>query len=150
MSVLKINRSESKAEFINTANEIYTRTMTLLSRLSARYSRLLAADTMHLASEVVDNAEKANSIYPSSDARRELRERHLLEARGALMALDVKLFHCYSILTQNPSGCFETSSGKPLGASDAVQRLDNMAQSLGELIDKENALLTSLIKTKRS
>lgn len=150
MSVLQIRRSESKAEFINTANEIYTRTMAFLSRLSARYSRLLAADTMHLASDVVDNAEKANSIYPSSDVRKELREKHLLEARGSLMALDVKLFHCYSILTQNPAGCFETASGKSVNASDALKKLDNMAQSLGELIDKENALLTSLIKTKRS
>lgn len=90
MSVLKSNRSESKAEFINTANEIYTRTITFLTRLSARYSRLLAADVARLASEVVDNAEKANSIFPSDAVRRELRERHLLEARASLM--DYKQF----------------------------------------------------------
>ena len=149
MSVLKNRRSESKAEFLNTANEIYTRTLAFLSRLSARYSRLLAADTIRLASEVIDHTEKANSIFPSSDARKELREKHLLEARGALMALDVKLLHCYSVLTQNPSGCFETASGKPLGASDAIAKLDSMAQTLGELVDKENALLSSLIKSSK-
>lgn len=146
MSVLKSNRSESKAEFINTANEIYTRTITFLTRLSARYSRLLAADVARLASEVVDNAEKANSIFPSDSVRRELRERHLLEARASLMALDVKLSLCYQIMILNPAGCFETSSGKAVEKSDALKRLDKMAQALGDLIDKENTLLTGVLQ----
>ena len=60
MSVLKIHRSESKAEYINTANEIFAETMQFLTRLSARYSRLLSPDVMRLASEVLDNAEKAS------------------------------------------------------------------------------------------
>ena len=149
MSVLKSNRSESKAEFINTANEIYTRTITFLTRLSARYSRLLAADVARLASEVGDNAEKANSIFPSDSVRRELRERHLLEARASLMALDVKLSLCYQIMILNPAGCFETSSGKAVEKSDALKRLDKMAQALGDLIDKENTLLTGVLKSDK-
>lgn len=149
MSVLKSKRTESKAEFVNTANEIYTRTIAFLTRLSARYSRLLASDVARLASEVVDNAEKANSIYPSDDERRRLREAHLIEARASLMALDVHLAHCYSIMILNPEGCFETSSGKQVKASDASKRLDNMSQTLGELIDKENALLTGVLKNDK-
>lgn len=149
MSVLKTKRSESKAEFVNTANEIYTRTIAFLTRLSARYARLLATDVARLASEVVDHAEKANSIYPSSDERRRLREAHILESRASLMALDVHLAHCYSIMALNPVGCFETSSGKPVKASDASQRLDKMSQTLGDLIDKENALLTGLLKSDK-
>lgn len=149
MSVLKSKRSESKAEFINTANEIYTRTIAFLTRLSARYSRLLAADVARLASEVLDHAEKANSIFPSDDERRRLRETHLLEARASLMALDVHLAHCYSIMQLNPAGCFETSSGKPVKSGDAQKRLDNMSQALGDLIDKENALLTGVLKNEK-
>lgn len=149
MSVLKSKRSESKAEFINTANEIYTRTIAFLTRLSARYSRLLAADVARLASEVLDHAEKANSIFPSDDERRRLREAHLLEARASLMALDVHLAHCYSIMQLNPAGCFETSSGKPVKSGDAQKRLDNMSQALGGLIDKENALLTGVLKNDK-
>ena len=42
MSVLKAHRSESKAEFVNTANQIYIQTINFLSRISARYSRLIA------------------------------------------------------------------------------------------------------------
>ena len=88
MSVLKAHRTESKAEFVNVANQIYVQTIQFLSRLSSRYSRLLSSPVSALASEVIDHAEKANSIYPSDDLRKELRKTHLLEARASLMALD--------------------------------------------------------------
>ena len=42
MSVLKKKRSLSKAEFINVAHEIYIETIDFLTKLSARYSRLIA------------------------------------------------------------------------------------------------------------
>ena len=100
-----------------------------------------------LAGEVIDHAEKANSIYPSDDQRRQLRKAHLLEARASLMALDVRLTHCYLIMTQNPQGCFTTPSGKSVDAKKATERLDKMAQKLGELIDRENDLLQGMIGT---
>ena len=147
MSVLKSKRSESKAEFVNTANKIYAGTVGFVSRMSSRYSRLLATDTMRLASEVLDNAEQADSIFPSDTVRSDARERHLIEARASLMALDVHLAHCYNIMTQNPSGCFEKGSGGCVDAASAKRRLDNMAQNLGELIDRENGYLTSILKS---
>ena len=116
MSVLKAHRSESKAEFVNVANKIYIQTIAFLSRLSSRYSRLVSKSVSELASEVVDHAEKANSIYPSDAARKELRKQHLLEARASLMALDVHLAHCYDLMMTNPSGCFTTGSGNSAGA----------------------------------
>ena len=36
MSVLKEKRTTSKAEYVNTANQIYVKTVDFLSRLSAR------------------------------------------------------------------------------------------------------------------
>ena len=111
MSVLKSKRTESKAEYVNIANAIYIETINFLTRISARYSRLIAEPVAKLAGEVIDHAEKANSIYPSDDQRRQLRKAHLLEARASLMALDVRLTHCYLIMTQNPQGCFTTPSG---------------------------------------
>ncbi len=65
MSVLKNKRTTSKAEFVNTANLIYVGTISILSRLSARYSRLLAPATAAMASEVLDHAEKGNKIFPA-------------------------------------------------------------------------------------
>ena len=72
MSVLKQKRTTSKAEFINTANQIYVETLNFLTRLSARYSRLIAEPVAKLAGEIIDHAEKANSIFPSDNQRIEM------------------------------------------------------------------------------
>lgn len=112
MSVLKNKRGESKAEFVNVANQIYTETINFLSRLSARYSRLLADPTAKMAAEVLDNAEKAQSYFTSDEIRLDLRKKALLEARGALMALNVQLLHCYLVMLKNPQGCFTDSKGQ--------------------------------------
>ena len=40
----------------------------------------------------------------------------------------------------------DSSKGKTVGAKDATEKLDKMAQSLGELIDKENELLKGAVK----
>ena len=146
MSVLKAKRTVSKAEFVNTANQIYVETLNFLTRMSARYARLLAEPVAKLAGEVVDHCEKANSIFPSDPQRVELRKAHLLEARASLMALDVRLTHCYTLMSQNPQGCFTDGKGKSLPPSEAVEKLDRMAQSLGEKIDQENELLKGQIK----
>ena len=143
MSVLKQKRTTSKAEFINTANQIYVETLNFLTRLSARYSRLIAEPVAKLAGEIIDHAEKANSIFPSDNQRIEMRKAHLLEARASL---DVRLTHVYLILNQNPEGAFTTSKGNPVKSQDAMEKLDKMAQNLGELIDKENELLKGAIK----
>lgn len=146
MSVLKSKRTTSKAEFVNTAHQIFVETLGFLTRLSARYSRLLAEPTAKLAGEVIDHAEKANSIFPSDLQRVELRKAHLLEARASLMALDVRLTHCYTLMSQNPQDCFTDGKGKSLPPSEAMEKLDRMAQSLGEKIDQENELLKGQIK----
>ena len=147
MSVLKQKRTTSKAEFVNTANQIYIETLNFLTRLSARYARLVAEPTAKLAGEVKDFCEKANSIFPSDAQRVNLRTAHLLEARASLMALDSRLTDCYLIMNQNPEGCFTTSKGKAVPAGEAMEKLDRMAQSLGDLIDRENELLKGQIKS---
>lgn len=150
MSVLKAHRSESKANYVNTANQIFGCTINFLSRLSARYSRLLAPSVSGLASKVLEHAEEANSIYPTDKVRFDARECHLIEARGALMALDVELSHCYEIMLKNPEGCFTGCDGKKsVAPSDAKRKLENMAQELGELIDNENGFLTGVLKSDR-
>lgn len=147
MSVLKQKRTVSKAEFVNAANQIYVETLAFLTRLSARYSRLMAEPIAKLAGEVIDHAEKANSIYPSDAQRTSLRKAHLLEARASLRALDVRLTHCYLVMNQNPEGAFTTARGRVLDSQEAMDRLDRMAQSLGELIDHEDELLKGSVKS---
>ena len=139
MSVLKARRTTSKAEYVNTANQIYVETLNFLTRMSARYSRLLAEPVAKLAGEVVDHAEKANSIFPSDTQR--------IELRKALKALDVRLTHCYLVMMQNPEGCFTTTKGRDVPAGEATQKLDRMAASLGEMIDNEDELIKGSLKS---
>ena len=126
MSVLKAKRTVSKAEFVNTANQIYVETLNFLTRMSARYARLLAEPVAKLAGEVVDHCEKANSIFPSDEQR---------------------LTHCYTVMMQNPEGCFTTSSGRQVGSKEAIEKLDRMAANLGEMIDHEDELIKGNIKS---
>ena len=147
MSVLKQKRAVSKAEFINVAYQIHVETLNFLTRLSARYARVLQEPVAKLSGEVLDHAEKANSIFPSDPQRISIRKAHLLEARASLMALDVRLTLCYDVMSQNPEGAFTTSKGKSVSASDATAKLDKMAQSLGDLIDRENELLKGAVKS---
>ena len=150
MSVLKARRSESRAEYVNVAKEIFQGTIDFLSRLSARYSRLMAPSVSGLASKVLEHAEVANSIYPTDKVKCETREYHLVEARGALMALDVELAQCYEIMMKNPEGCFTGVDGKrSVAPAEAKRELENMAQRLGELIDEENSKLTGVMKSDK-
>ena len=149
MSVLKEKRTVSKAEYVNTANQIYVETLAFLTRLSARYSRLIAEPIAKLAGEVIDETEKANKIFPSDDQRKAMRKGHLLEALASLSALDVRLTHCYIIMWQNPEGCFTTASGRVLKAAEAKKKLDNMAQNLGEKIDKLDGKIREVMESDR-
>ena len=149
MSVLKNKRNQSKAEFVNTARKIKVETRAFLSRLSARYARLDAADIMHLARQVANLTEQANSMTPTDATRFNVRAELLLRARGTLASLDADLLDVYETLMQNPEGAFSTKNGKPVGSGDAIARLDYMAESLGTLIANEEALLTGVLKSDK-
>lgn len=145
MSVLKSRRGESKAEFINTASKIFTETLWFLSRLSARYSRLLTQQTVQLANDVISYSMKANSMLPSDEARYEERKVYLLRARASLYALDYQMCRVYEILLLNPEGAFSNH----LRSGEAIRRLDKMAESLGCSIDDEIRLLNGVMKSDR-
>ena len=149
MSVLKSKRGKSKAEFVNVAHQIYVETLGFLSRLSARYSRILTQTTAELAAAVVDNAVAANTLLPTDEVRYNERKAYLLRSRGALAALDYHMARVYEVLMMNPEGAFSTSSGASVKGDKACARLDKMAQSLGEKIDEEGKLLSGVLKSDR-
>jgi hypothetical protein len=162
MSKLRSHRGISRAEFVNTAIDIRRKTRGFLARLSARYARLMAADTMHQANLLVEHAEGAQSMRPTDLTRYEARKGHLLEARAALKALDDDLEDVYQTLMMNPEGAFDdakkTKKAKAKDprdvheterAAEAIQRLDRMSEELGCLIDAEDKLLTNLMDADR-
>lgn len=150
MSVLAAKRTISKAQYVNKANEIYTETIRFLTRLSSRYSRLVAEPVAKLAGDLLDECEKANSIFPKGEDKKRLRLEHLTEARACLRALDVRLSHCYQIMINNPQGCFSTTEGAKYDPGTAMERLDRMAEKLGCLIDDEENLLRSVMASDAS
>lgn len=115
--------------------------------MSARYARILAQPIADLAGDVLDNCERANTYYPRDDERKALRKDALLKARGSLRALDVRLTHCYEIMTWNAQGCFSTSDKAAFDADTALIRLDRMAESLGNLIEEEDNLLRAVMES---
>ena len=149
MSVLRSRRHESKAQFVNVADAIFAETMWFLARLSNRYQRLLAEDTMHLASKVIDESEMAQNIYITDEITYAKRRAHLIEARASVMALDVHLSHIWNIIQTNPEGCFTTTKGKTKTADEALCLLDKMAASLGEKIDSEKNLISGVLKADK-
>ena len=149
MSVLKSRRLPSKADYVNTANQIYVETMQFLTRLSSRYARLMAGEPAKLAAELIEHTEKANKIFPSDEQRKDIRRAHLLEAQATLSALDVSLLHCYLMMIQNPQGCFTTASGKTVSPREAEERLDRISQNIGELIDQEETLLRGILNSDK-
>lgn len=152
MSVLLSKRSESKAQFVTNAYDIYDETMRFLTRVSARYARLVAAPIAALAGSLLDNCESANSIYPYGkdfDIKMTERTRYLINARANLRALDVRLLACYRQMNKNPAGSFTDTLDRKDGAG-AVARLDHMADRLGTLIEKEERLLDGIIKSDSS
>ena len=57
--------------------------------------------------------------------------------------------HCYLIMGQNPQGCFADGKGKSLPPAEATRKLDNMAESLGNLINQEETLLRNIMDSDR-
>lgn len=149
MSVLKSKRKESTIEFVFNAYKIYILTIEFISRLSARYSRLMASDITHLAFEVLRNCESASSIILTNEDTFKKRQDYLVDAKAALSSLDVALSICYEILSQNPSGAMTSKTGKELNNYEANKKLDNMSQTLGELIDLELELIPKTIKNDK-
>lgn len=149
MSVLKSKRGESRAEFVYTAYSIYKHTLQFLTRLSARYARIMEMDISHAAFRLADNVFAGNAINVRDEEARLIRERHFLEAQGALSTLKTTMTICYEVLMMNPEGCFTNSKGKVLNSQEAAERIGSMSQEIGDLINKEDALLKGVLKSDK-
>lgn len=149
MSVLKSKRTKSSIQYLKTADDIFSYTANFCSRLSPRYTRIFTDATIKMASILVTECGMANAIYPNSEMAFEKRKSHLVEAKAALSSLDIMCGHIYSTLMLNPQGAFRTSSDKLVDGETAIKRLDDLCQTLGEMIDTEDKLLSGIIRNDR-
>ena len=145
MSVLKSKRHLSNAEFVNNADSIFVETLDFVAKLSNRYQRFLAEGVMQNAHDLLSNCEYAQNTRVYDEQTFLMRRGYLIEARNRLMALDVDMTHVYCTLMLNPEGAFTDTKGRMKTASQAIEKLDKMAESLGEKIDHEKNMIESLM-----
>ena len=115
MSVLKSKRTESKAEYVNVANAIYIETINFLTRISARYSRLIAEPVAKLAGEVKDFDPK-KYMDPKAARRMEPFSQYAVAAAGEAIAqagLDMEKEDPFRV---------GTSIGSGIGSLQAMER----------------------------
>lgn len=128
------------------ADELFSWSITFVSRLSARYSRLLANRIMDASSELLEYCIKAQEVYPGNYNYAKMREFYLTKAYGALCILDVMLRHTYDVLMLNPQGAFSKTNGNSVPETEALEKLDKMCANIGNLINKEKGLLIGIKK----
>ncbi len=150
MSVLKPKRNISHTEYIQISREILKCSIQFVSRLSARYSRLLASSVSNLACELVSCCVKADNSFPSNYESAKMRELYIIKATGALKSLDVMLVAVYDILMLNPEGAFSKKGGDSIPKREAIEKLDRMCENIGGLINKELDILGGIRRSAHS
>ena len=121
----------------------------LVTRLSARYGRVLAEPTMTVCARIYDCCCVGNSFYPSDEERLRKRKDFFIEARGLLDALDTRIALIYDVLRDNPQGAFTNCDGKTLPPAEASRKINKKVERIGRIIIKEKELLSKRIKNDR-
>ena len=84
-------------QFLETANKIELRTIQVCKNWPKTYTFLLTQRTVNLASQIYEEALKANAVMPRTEAERERRLGHLEEALGAVYAFARKIERAWSL-----------------------------------------------------
>ena len=144
MSVLKNKRYLSPMEFVTNGYEIEKHSLDFVKRLSVKNNRIYQEPVRKLAMLQADVAYIANEIYPTT--RTEFLVRRILFgfSTAVLHALDKRMGDVYEVMMVNPSEAFNRKNGKPIPEAEATRILDNMAETLGGMIDNQDTLLKGI------
>jgi hypothetical protein len=128
-------------EFVTNGYEIEKYSLDFVKRLSVKNNRIYQEPVRKLAMLQADVAYIANEIYPTT--RTEFLVRRILFgfSTAVLHALDKRMGDVYEVMMVNPSEAFNRKNGKPIPEAEATRILDNMAETLGCMIDNQDALL---------
>ena len=141
MSVLKSKRSTSKMEYVTNGYAIESYSLDFTKRLSTKNARLFQEPVKRLAMLQADTAYIANEIYPTNRAEYQVRRALLGVSMATLHALDKRMSDVYEILMVKPSDAFNRKNGKPIPEAEAKAILEKMAETLGDMIDTQDALI---------
>ena len=149
MSVLKDKRTTSKAEYVNVANQIYVKTVDFLSRVSPRYSPADCGGhrTPGRAGHGSRGGSKQDlSVGPTAQGSA---EKPPPGGHGPPFGPGCAPVPLLSNLYCNPQGAFTDGKGHKVPAAEAMRRLDNMSQDLGDLINQETDLLKGVMESDK-
>ena len=93
-NVFAKDRKESPMEVITVGREIYLNTYRLCMNeqiIPKKHRFMIAKSIINLASNIIDNVNKANSIFPRNDADKEIRYKYQKQAYANCDALLGKL-----------------------------------------------------------
>jgi hypothetical protein len=135
MSVYKSKRTESAAQFVETARQLEIHTLAQCLKVPKRYTFFLSTEIMRLASEVYNHAKSANSIFPSNQHEVQMRRDKLTEANNSLQCLIGKLGLLADVLKKNPN---------------SFKGLDNALEVWGNLISEEAKLIAGVKRSDKA
>lgn len=128
-------------EYVTNGYAIEKYSIDFTIRLSTKNARIYQKPVTRLAMLQSDLAYIANEIYPTNRAEYQVRRALLGVSTAVLHALDKRMADVYENLMVNPSDAFNRQNGKPIPKPEAVRILDKLADDLGDMIDKQDALL---------
>lgn len=95
MSVLKTNRGESGAQFLDTAKDLHVFTMRTCVKFPKRYTFFITQDIVQSASNIHAYVKRGNSIFPSCLQDVKLRREQFVLANAELQSLISKINIAY-------------------------------------------------------
>jgi hypothetical protein len=145
MSVPKFKRLPSGLDYVDNAYELQKEIMTLASKLSARWARILGQPIDNLVCKQADFVNMACSINCQNIEDYITRRWLLKMSRACLQALEKRLMDMVRILYMNPVKCFSRRNGKRYSNKDATKMLDGRLEVLGTMFDKQYSLIKGVL-----
>lgn len=149
MTVPKFKRRESELEYVKNAYEINVEVMNLVSKLSARWSRIYAEPINKLANMQADLVNMASSIKITTIDDYITRRWFLKLSNACLQALEKRIMEMVRILYNNPSKCFNRKNGKNYSFNEATIMLDKKLENLGVKYGKQYNLIKGVISSDK-
>ena len=136
------DRGKSPMRFVDTAGNIEKKAMEICKKWPESYMFIITQRTIELASEIYEQAQKANAIIPQSEAERTERILCLERALGANYAFARKIERAYTL--------FPLCGQKPNRSENVEQIKSNklLEEFMTMCSDEEDALKGNLQYTR--
>lgn len=134
MSVLVKDRHISQIDYVYNSWKLQVEIVTFLMKLSSKVNRVVGPKILELSADLVTLTVEASEIYRKRLNEEDYNKHYskVVEAFAKANALDVQLNVAYLVSSKAPTGSFT----KELSEKDATRKLDNAAETMGELMAK--------------